>query len=149
MERPRYACRLGNGILRTQKTPSTCSMPVYGQRCVWADDRRGGPAQWKKDKGLDRLRAHGGNPQQIQEFCSGVSVVFMSGMACVFPQARHAIDKVGAMKRIHGAAGRRWVEDALSRPRPFARREFSAALFEQGQRDMGGWRGPSRRRFPG
>ncbi|MHB1629231.1 MAG: ISL3 family transposase [Bacilli bacterium] len=51
----------------------------------------------------DHLKAHGGDPQQIQEYCSDMSAAFMSGMAHVFPQAQHTVDKFHVMKLVNEA----------------------------------------------
>ena len=58
----------------------------------------------------DHLQAHGGCPEQIQEYCSDMSAAFMRGMADVFPQAQYGRqvprDEAGQRSRRRGASDR-------------------------------------------
>ena len=51
----------------------------------------------------EHLQTHGGTPKQIQEYTSGMSAAFMRGMADVFPQAQHTVDKFHVMKLVNEA----------------------------------------------
>lgn len=51
----------------------------------------------------NHLLTHGGNPEQITEYCSDMSQAFMSRMTADFPKATQTVDKFHVMKMVNEA----------------------------------------------
>ncbi len=58
----------------------------------------------------EHLEQHQGDPEQIEEYCSDMSLAFIGGMAKEFPGAELTVDKFHVMKLINDALGVRPTE---------------------------------------